>query len=488
MGYLNKFGFNVYRLKEAKVDKEFLLYDKDNDEVNFYSLSRLYQILDKELLDKGVDVKKFGVEELDLTPKQAKPKYILDSWVGEEHILINNIGFKPTRDKIFIKQNKKYFNLFKYTKMMNNKNYILDNPISFNEFKNKSPFHFNLFMNLHNHDELAIQDTLMKIADKLKYPHEKAQDCIIFYPGEGSGKGIFYKYILQPIFENYASKILMKRLNSDFNGFIQKALVLVLEEGKRDLELIETLKEVITEGSLLINEKGKNATEEDIYFLTFVFSNNMNPIDLGKRRGSYHNAHSLGKDIEESQEIGRKLCSELPKETEYLLQYLHNLEFKHQDALLPFNTKAKEQVTDLNKNTLELFYDFLLTYKDLDKACLYLQDKRYEGGRIPEFFFNIEKFKTKKSKDPEEFYICKDIIKEAYNHFCHIEGFKTNLIRHNKDIVQLWALFKMPVDSFQRIIVKQDSKNQGRRLDHVRLKDLVQHLKDNYKGSEDDEQ
>jgi len=115
-----------------------------------------------------------------------------------------------------------------------------------------------------------------------------------------------------------------------------------------------------------------------------------------------------------------------------------------------------------------------------------LHDKKHEGGRIPEFIFNIEKFKTKKNGSTNELYISKDIIKDAYNNFCFIEGFKTNLIRHNKDIVQLWALFKLPEDAHTRIIVKNEGINKSRKLDHVRLMDIVEHLKDNYKGDDDE--
>lgn len=469
MGYLEEFGFKIYKLRDAKVENEYLLFDIHKSSYCCYSEKRLLKNLILEFREKDINIIQFAVEELNMDAREIKILKLLVFWIDDEIKLIDGVGFKPTLDKIFIKNNKTYFNSFKVLETFKRENYILDSPLTYEEFKLLAPHHHDLLYNLHNGDELAIKDTLLKLADKLKYPHEKAQDCIIFYPGEGSGKGIFYKYILVPIFGEYTKKVLMKKLNNDFNGFIREPLILVLEEGKRDLELVETLKEVITEGSVLINEKGKPQTEEDIYFLTFVFSNNMNPIDLGKRRGSYHLTHSLGKTVDDSQTKGAKLCLELPKETNFLLQYLHNLKFSHQDAMRPFNTKAKEQVNDLNKTPIELYYDFLLSYKTLETALIDLHERRYGAGS---FYLNLEKLKI---KDEDIYYISKDIFKDSYNNFCHIEGLKSNIIRHNKDIVQLWALFKIPEDSYKRVIVRE-GKNTGRRIDHLRVRDIMNHI------------
>lgn len=465
MGYLNEIGFEIYRLKEAKAENEFLIYNIKKDQANFYSLGRAIQILTKEISDTGFDIVEFGIAELNWDRKLCVPNKIVAYFINQEHNLINDVGFYPNKDKTFIRNNKTYFNIFNFPETFDKETYITKDKYSFEDFKKDAPNHYILFSNLHNYDDKAIKNTLLKLADKIHYPEEKAQDCIIFYPGEGSGKGIFFKYILQPIFGIYTSKVLMKKLNSDFNGFLPELLVLVLEEGKRDIELVETLKEAITEGNILINEKGKNQRMSEIYFLTFVFSNNMNPIDLGKRRGSYHLAHSLGKNVSESQDKGKDLCDKLPNETEYLLKYLHNLEFEHQDALKPFDTVAKKQVNDLNKSPLELFYDLLLTYPSLEYACTDLHDRRNVRNVIPNLDLGI----TPKIEGGESVkYIIKETIKEAYNNFCYLEGFKSNLIRHNKDIVQLWALFQLPDNVERRFLIKEGC-NAGRKLDHIKL-------------------
>lgn len=473
MGYIQGFGFEIYRLREAKTDNEFLLYDINKKQFNTYNQKRVKEILLKELQSKNIDLVDFIKNKLKIEG-EIKPIKTLNIWLDQETILINDIIFYPINERIIEKEGKFYFNRFEVFDTFNKENYKLDKEMSFEEFKIKAPYHYKLFSNLHNFDDEAIQDTLLKIADKVQYPHEKAQDCLIFYPGEGAGKGILYKYVLHPIFNKYTSKILMKKLNNDFNAFLKESLILVLEEGKRDLELIETLKEMVTEGRLLINKKGTDQKEEDIYFLTIVFSNNMNPIDLGKRRGSYHLCKPLGKTIEKSQKIGKELCENLPNETEYLLQYLHNLEFKHQDALMPFNTIAKSQVTDLNKSPLELFYDLVCTFPNIQNVLINLKRRRF----MSQDDFDLQIIEKKEENNIIK-YISKDMIKEAYNNFCHIEGFKSNLIRHNKDIVQLWALMEIPVESHRRLVIR-DGVNAGRRLDHLRLKDINDNIIEKY--------
>lgn len=468
MVFLEEFGFRIYRLKEATREKEFLIYDIEKNEANQYSKSRLFEILLMELDEKKIPWRKFA-------PDNNSPINWLKSQMEIEIKLVNGIGFKPINEVIIEEDNKKYINLFKCPETFKTDHYKLDSPMCFDEFKTLAPYHYKLLMNLHNKDELAVQDTLLKIADKIRYPYLKSQDCIIFYPAEGAGKGIFHKYILEAIAGQYTNKVLMKKLNSDFNSFLEKSLFLTLEEGKRDLELVETLKEAITESRMLINQKGVDATEKPVYFLTFVFSNHMNPIDLGKRRGSYHRASALGKTNEESQAIGRELCENLPNETEVLLKYLHNLEFTHQQALEAFNTIAKVQVNELNKNPLELFYDTLLSYPSLKSAIFDLHEKRFGAGCKP---INLETIK-KKGVD----YISKELLKDTYNNFCVLEGFKTNLIRHNKDIVQLWALFDIPDDSHKRIMISEGSQ-AGRKLDHLRYNDINDKILEAYKDAD----
>lgn len=474
--YLESYGFKIYRLQDERAESEFLLYDIDRKTYSLFSQSRLISILLTLLRDINVDPLIKGITEMKMDPKSTKPKDVVSIWVNEEVELISDICFKPSEERIIQKKNKKYFNSFSFLETLKRDKYKVEN-YTYEQFSEDAPYHHRLLMNLHNNDILGIQDTLYKLSAKLQYPEIKIQDAIVFYPGEGAGKGIFYKYIIMPLFQQYSKKILMKKLNNDFNGFLKDSLVLVIEEGKRDKELVETLKELITEPQILINEKGKPQKEEEIYFLTFVFSNNMNPIDLGKRRGTFHLTHSLGKTDLEAQEIGAEICENLPKETGYLLKYLHSLDIDIEKAHRPMHTKAKEKVIDLNKSVIELFYDHIMNFPELESAFKDLQNQ-ITGKE--EYHLQLQYYNPSNGK--EGYYIMKEKFKEAYNNFCKIEGLNANIIRHNKDIVQLWALMRIPENSHQRIIIRE-GLHEGRRMDHIFADDVKKHY-DQFEGTE----
>jgi len=470
MVVLEEMGFSIIRIREGKSDNEFIIYDKKKNEVNFYSKKRLVEILLMELEDKKINWRQF------MTEHQTPINWIKEQ-IEAEIILLDNVGFKPIENKTFVYEGKEYFNLYKIPETLKYSNYKLDKPMTYKELTEKAPNTIFLLRNLHEGNDEAVKNTLLKLADKVKNPDRKSQDCIIFYPGEGAGKGVFYETIIKGIFGKYTSKILMKKLVSDFNGFLKQSLVVVLEEGKRDLDLIEVLKEITTEPEILINEKGKNAGEMPIFFLTFVFSNNMNPIDLGKRRGTYHIANTLGRTLEETQKKGQELSEKIPNEIDHLLYYLHNLEFNISDVFKPFNTIAKSMVIDLNKSPLELFYDSLLTYPSIEYAC---QDYNRERYKYSSSVLNLDIQKKPNEDGVEEEYISKEHIKRAYNNFCQIHNLKTNLIRHNKDLVQLWSLFQVPLESFLRIVINS-GEYAGRKLDHVKLSSLNDKLKESIK-------
>lgn len=464
MVFIEESDLKIFKVREAKEQEEYILYNMSTHNYNFYSYKRLLDWVEIEV-SRVVDLVQFYENEL--KPQRMTVRSFLKNQIKEEMQIVDTIRYAPGEKRVFSIDDKTYFNSFIEPLTFDRKSFALDKSMSYDEFKEKAPYHHKLFMNLHNHDVEAIKDTLLKIADKIRYPGKKAQDCIVFFPGEAAGKGIFYRYVLQPIFGKYAKKTLMKHLKTDFNGFLEEPLVLALEEGKRDIDLVETLKEAITEGTMLINKKGKNQEERDVYFLTFVFSNHMNPIDLGKRRGSYHLTHSLGKSIEQSQNMGAEICENILSESQYLLNYLHSLDFNHQEALMPFRTKAKDQVNDLNKSPIETFYDYLMSYDTWDQAIGSLTDLNELNNYLIDF--------TPREKDAvQEKYVAKELYKDAYNQWCIRENLKNNIIRHNKDIVQLWALMTIPEDSHKRINVNY-GKFANRKIDFIRVSDIKKH-------------
>lgn len=464
MGYIKGYNIQVFRVREAKDNNEFIIYNENTNSYNSYGQLRAIRTLIKETSSSGINIIDciMNIEKTNRADAYHKLKEVFD----DECTLIDNIGFKPINDRIYSENDKVYFNTYSQVETMNADNY--KEIVTFEQLKENAIYTYKLLSNLHDNNDKAIKDTLLKIADKLRYPNEKPQDCIIFHPGEGSGKGIFFNYIIKPIFKQYSKKILMSQLNSDFNNFLKDPFVLVLEEGKANNNLVEVLKELVTEEEVLINEKGRDQIISKIRFLTFIFSNNTNPVNLGSRRGSYHNCNPLGLNERESCKIGAELVHNIPKETNILLNYLHNLEFKHEDSIVPFRTKIKQQVIDQNKTGIELFFDYIVQFKNLEESF----------NNIFGSYFNFNK-SVYNSNDIK--YISKDIIKDAYNKFCFDEGLNHNIVRHNKDIIQLWTMFHLKENDTKRFILKH-GENSGRKLDHINLEKINYRINEVYES------
>ena len=64
MGYIKGFGFEIYRLREAKADSEFLLYNIKNNSYNVYSQTRALQILKQEFKQNNILFEKFIIDEV----------------------------------------------------------------------------------------------------------------------------------------------------------------------------------------------------------------------------------------------------------------------------------------------------------------------------------------------------------------------------------------------------------------------------------------
>lgn len=364
--YLNYFDF--YLLND--VDKTIYIirnkfnnkyYTKSSDE----SFSNWLYI---KLLENKCDINKYLLAEHH--GKMKNPKTTLLNIIKENSFIkaIDNINFKPVNETIFVDEDKKYFNLYRGNKYLN---MIVTNS-SNTDYLIKCKNIKELLFNLTGKDEKGVEHLLDILAMIVQEPHIKTQQLIMFYGEEASGKGTFYELILRPIFEGYISKILGKKIKSQFNGFMSKKIILVLEELKADKDEEDTLKELVTEETILINPKGLTERNENNYLTIIGFSNEQNPISVGKRRGVYFRSRTLGGSILKAPIFRKKYEKEIPKELDFFIQELKTRKFDRAKIMMGFSTDAKKQVISQNKTPVERFSDELANYKDITK---YVTDK-----------------------------------------------------------------------------------------------------------------
>ena len=112
---------------------------------------------------------------------------------------------------------------------------------------------------------------------------QKTMNTIVLKGIQGTGKGVFAKYVLEKFYEDYIVYTSNDDLNTKFNSNLQNKLInigneLINFEDKRDIR--EKLKQWITEDYIRIEEKGIKAKIFKNTFNMLIFSNNKNPVNV----------------------------------------------------------------------------------------------------------------------------------------------------------------------------------------------------------------
>ena len=148
MAYLEQFGFEIYKLRDAKSENEILIYNSNNHFYYRYSESRAIKNIKLELKTIGIDIRDFAVNELHLNEKINTDK-LVEQWFYDEMKLIDTVGFKPQNVKFFERFGKTHFNTYKLIETLDKKKYLLydkkqkkyykDENITFEDLKSKCP-------------------------------------------------------------------------------------------------------------------------------------------------------------------------------------------------------------------------------------------------------------------------------------------------------------------------------------------------------------
>ena len=302
----------------------------------------------------------------------------------------------------------------------------------------------------------------------------KTKQLIIFYGEEAAGKGTFYDLILYPLFEGYITKILGKKIKSAFNGFMSKNLALVLEEVKSDKEEEDTLKELVTEDKILINEKNRKERNENSYLTVFGFSNEQNPISAGKRRGVYFRSKTLGGSVKKAPIFRKKYEEQIPLEFEKFVSILKNREVDVMKVMRGVETDAKQQVLDQNKSVIERFYDEVCCYPDLGH---YISELLENGNLNPN-----DNLKRYLNCYKEINYIEAEFILKLYNLYLKKNKYKEISLNRFSEFWQLMAINRDDKEHWRRLTPDYKKKQ------YVNLDIINKEIKEQYeKGDEDEE-
>jgi len=183
----------------------------------------------------------------------------------------------------------------------------------------------------------------------------------VFIGEQGAGKNVFLDHILKPLFGlKQAIKVEDEQLKSQFNGWLQNAILIAFNEVAHDNRtrnaINSKIKAIVTDDELSINEKNVKGYVIANHTNALFFSNNEIPvlIENGDRR---FNVVRTGGNLRKNawfsnpEQFFQDIKSELPAFAQYLKNYSY-------DAVLAktvFSNSVKEALVDAGMNRFEEF-------------------------------------------------------------------------------------------------------------------------------------
>lgn len=391
MKYLEALGFIIFRLKNEKKENEFLYYIKKTKKYYNVSSGRLKQLIELELRDNNIDLKEFIIKEYNLDIEQNKNlgkeiENIFNSWINKEVILVDNVNFKPIKEIVFEENGSKYFNIYSGPNNIGNEKYnIISN--STEKFKSITK----VILHLVNYDSKAYDYFLMWLAHIIRYPNDKISTAIIFQGTQGTGKGQFFKFVLKPIFEDTIRTINLNDLQkSSSNEWIFGKLLIFAEEimnNDNKQEIPQVIKTYIGNDEISVQRMHKTGIDMKNYTNWILCSNKPNPIQLEDWDRRYNVFKQL-KPI--SQDIINEFRENANEELNHFISFLYSLKLDKELLLRPIETEARNDLIDLNKDTIETFIDDMTLkgkrtlISGLNSLNIEIQyDRKPEGTFIP---------------------------------------------------------------------------------------------------------
>jgi len=186
----------------------------------------------------------------------------------------------------------------------------------------------------------------------------KSGTAWILHGCPGTGKGLITQHIIPPIFgEDYCVTQQVRDLKQVFNGWIEQAMFVTIDEANTDdagaesKQIVEALKLWITERRLSVRHMQQTARMVR-NFSNFIFTSNdfgVLPIRPGDRR--FNVAPRQEVPIGITPEEVAEIKNELPHFAGYLLGYKVDKQMAH----TPLENAAKEQIVEFKLSSVEEF-------------------------------------------------------------------------------------------------------------------------------------
>jgi hypothetical protein len=365
---------------------------------------------------------------------------------------IHDLGFRPVKERLYFIDNKMFFNCYQGNKYLNfNKTDIPKDKLNIN-IEKQCPNIYLLLRNLTGYNDEAFKYINKYLSFILQNPSLRTQKVISFYGDEATGKGIFYEYILNCLFENYVSYIGMEDMESGFNSYYSKKLFVFIDESRYNKQIEQHMLRMTTAKTAIINHKNGKKEEEEIHFNYICASNKDIPMKVGARRSIYFRSETLGGNPDKAKEIGKTLVENIPKEIENYFYYLLNMNITFEDINKGIENDEKFLIEEATRDIKDIFVDTLRSFQDLEKFINYVNKKSQTN-------INIENYLQRSEGTT---FVEMALLFDLYNSFLKSEGWKTTYA-HNK---MGFLYHKLKIDR-EKEINKNLFNREGRRVQFI---------------------
>lgn len=376
-------NFEIYYLEDEKKEISYMLYYPNKNYFVQKSLNEVLQNIYYDAKESGFDLAKElsldnieDWEEMTFKKKhQATLNAIHQRLDTENRIkLIFNINYEPSEIKFIKTDGKVFFNTFVPTE---NWGYLMKSDrYNFSHIKE-------LIMNLVGNNKNNYNYFIRWLGWIIQNPTEKLPTAIIFQGKQGSGKGTFKTHVLDMIFGSNCQEINQTHLESSFNEYLLGKQIIVANEVMHNdnrQTLPNVLKNLVTDPIITINRKFRKEIVGKNYTHWIFCTNSDNPIriDEDDRRYSVFFSEKLKGGGDAAVRFIQQLRGNIDHEIKEFISYLKTIEIKYEDVHEPIMTEAKQQVIDLNRDSLDRFIEYIQQFPNLKSVICTFPKREFE--------------------------------------------------------------------------------------------------------------
>ncbi len=278
-----------------------------------------------------------------------------------EPLPIWDVLFDPTADYLIDLERQK-LNLFQKSAYLKNATPSTYCPTKFKE----------LILHVVGNDPEMYEDFINWLAFIIQR-RTKTQTAFILHGRTGTGKGVLFTKIIQPILGFlHCPMIMMDDIDRPFNEWVETSLLVVVDEAqisddlKRAKKRINRIKNLITEAPTLLNKKNVQITQITNH-LNFIFtSNEHDSIWINEQDRRFKVCPRQEHALQYTQHDIDEIESEIQLIANYLVGYPVN---DTRVRAVPHN-KARERLIESTQTPIDEFVD-LLKKGDLDSLLQY---------------------------------------------------------------------------------------------------------------------